>query len=810
MRRMPILSFALFLFGLLALSAVAVLAQAPQSTVLPPPEAPFKGVVGTTYKESVMDKIPIVDAPKGAPNVLIILVDDAGFGQASTFGGQIPTPTLDKLANGGLRYTRYHTTALCSPTRAALLSGRNHHSAATGNITEWADSFPGYTGSIPKSCALVPQILRQNGYTTAAFGKWHNTPDWEQTAAGPFDRWPTGLGFDKWYGFQGGQSNQWNTPLFDGTTPVDMEIPPGMKGRYTLNDALADKCIDWIHQQKSVTPDRPFFIYFAPGATHAPHQVPKEWIDKFKGQFDQGWDRYREETFERQKKLGLIPADAKLTPRPKEIPAYDSLTPDQKKGAARLMEAFAAFTAQTDYEAGRVIDAIEAIGQLDNTLIFYEIGDNGSSGEGGLFGAFNEMTGANPVDYKEDLAYLAQHLDEVGGPKANNHIPVGWAHAMDTPFQWTKQIASHFGGTRNPMVVFWPKGIKDKGGIRTQFHHCIDVVPTILEAAGIPQPTEVNGVPQKPIEGMSMAYSFADAKAKSPRKTQYFEMLGNRAIYNEGWVAACRHGRLPWEFLGTFSFDNDKWELYNIDEDFTESVDLSAKNPEKLRALQDLFWVEAAKYNVLPLDDRFAERFDPRLRPSLTLGRNSYTYFSGACRIPEPSFPDTKNKSHSITADIETPTGGADGVLFAIGGPCSGFSLYVKEGKPVFQYNLNGIVRYTIKGSEKLPAGPSKVRLQFTYDGGGYAKGGTYALFINDKKVGESHIDRTNPLRFSFEETFDTGRDTGLPVSDAYEGPFPFKGTIKKVVVDLEPPAHAALDERFLRDGHKRLAAIGE
>jgi arylsulfatase A-like enzyme len=795
----------------LAFSAAMAWAQAPRSTVLPPPEEPFKGVIGRTYKESVMDKIPIIKAPEGAPNVLFVLIDDAGFGQASAFGGQIPTPTLDRLAQGGLRYTRYHTTALCSPTRAAILTGRNHHSAATGQITEFADSYPGYTSSIPRSTVLISEILRQNGYSTAAFGKWHNTPEWELTAAGPFDRWPTGFGFDKFYGFMGGETNQWNPPLFDGTTPVDMAVPAGKKGHYTLNDSLADKAIEWIHQQKSVTPDRPFFVYFATGATHAPHHVPPEWIGKFKGQFDQGWDRYREETFDRQKKLGVVPQDARLTPRPKEIPAYDSLTADQKKAAARLMEVFAAFTAQTDYEVGRLVAAIAEIGQLDNTLIFYEVGDNGASGEGSPLGTFNQTSGVDPSDLKKDNAYLVRHLDEVGGPKANNHIPVGWAWAMNTPFQWTKQIASHFGGTRNPIVVSWPRGIKDRGGVRSQFHHAIDIVPTILEAAGIPAPTVVNGVTQKPIEGISMMYSFADPKAASPRKTQYFEMLGNRALYDNGWVAAARHGRLPWEFFGSYTFDDDKWELYNVAEDFSEAVDLSAKYPQRLRELQDLFWVEAAKYNVLPLDDRFAERIDPKLRPSLIEGRTTFTYFGGASRIPEGSSPDVKNRSHTIAVDLQVPPGGAEGVLVAAGGPTGGYVLYVKDGRPVYHYNLGGFMyRWTNESSEKLPPGDSTVRFEFAYDGGGIGKGGTGRVYINGKKVGEGRIERTNFLRFSFEETFDTGRDTGLPVGDAYQSPFPFTGTIKKVTVDTAPAKLTEDDARTLVRGQRRLGAIGE
>jgi arylsulfatase len=513
--------------------------------VLPLPEPPFKGVIGRTYKDSVPDNIPITTAPAGAPNVLLILIDDCGFGQWGTFGGQIPTPNLDRLAKAGLRYTRFHTTALCSPSRAALLTGRNHHSVSTGVITEIGSGYPGYSGQIPASTAMVSEVLRQHGYSTAFFGKNHNIADWETSVAGPYDRWPSRQGFDHFYGFVGGEANQWAPALYRDNTPIEMEIPKGREADYTLNEALADEAIKYVYQQKSVTPDRPFFIYYAPGATHAPHHVPKEWADKFKGQFDQGWDRYREETIARQLQLGVIPADTKLTPRPDEIPAWNSLSADQKRIASRLMETFAGFTAQTDFEIGRLLDTLEAIGQTDNTLIFWEIGDNGASMEGTPHGVFNEMVSLN--GQTEDPSFILAHLDEIGGPKSYNHYPVGWAWAMDTPFQWGKQVASHFGGTRNPLVISWPNRIKDRGGIRAQFHHVIDIVPTILEAAGIEQPSSVNGVTQKPIEGVSMVYSFDDAKAEERRRVQYFEMFGNRAIYSGGWVACVRHGRLPWE-----------------------------------------------------------------------------------------------------------------------------------------------------------------------------------------------------------------------------------------------------------------------
>ena len=776
-----------------ALSAVLAHAALAQD-VLPRPEPRFQGTIGRTYKDSTPDKIPLVKAPEGAPNVLYVMIDDAGFGSWGAFGGSLSTPRLDALAAQGLRYTRFHTTALCSPTRAAALTGRNHHSAATGVITEIGDGFPGYSGQIPKSAAMVSEILRQNGYSTAFFGKNHNVPDWETSVAGPFDRWPTMQGFDHFYGFIGGEANQWAPALYDGNIPVEMEVPKGREQDYTLNENLADKAIDLIHQQKSVTPDRPFFIYYAPGATHAPHHVPQAWIDRFKGQFDQGWDRYRETTYQRQLAMGVIPPDTKLTPRPAEIPAWDSLSADQRRVATRLMETFAAFTAQTDQEVGRVIDAIREIGQLDNTLILYEIGDNGASMEGTLAGVFNEMVSLN--GQQENTVYILQHLDEIGGPKAYNHFPVGWAWAMNTPFQWGKQVASHFGGTRNPLVVSWPKRIQDKGGIRPQFHHVIDVVPTILEAVGIPEPSMVNGVPQKPIEGVSLVYSFADAKAKETRHTQYFEMLGNRALYHDGWIATARHGRLPWVTAGSYDFEEDVWELYNLEADFSEATNLAATEPAKLRELQDLFWGEAGKYNVLPLDDRFIERADPSLRPSLIAGRTRFTYFAGAKRIPESSSPNVKNRSHVISAEVEVAGGGAEGVLVAAGGVVGGYALFVKDGKPVYEYNWFSQERYRVTSSDPLPAGKSVIRVEFKYDGNGVGKGGTVTLFVNGKKVGEGRVDKTILGRFSADETFDTGLDTGTPVSELYASPFKFTGKLSKVEVDLAPTNLSAEDQQ--------------
>ena len=775
----------------------------PAPEVLPKPEQPFSDArIGRTYKESRPGTMVLTKAPAGAPNVLIVLIDDAGFGQWGTFGGQVPTPNLDRLAKMGLRYTRFHTTALCSPSRAALLTGRNHHSAGTGVITEMGDGFPGYSGQIPKSAAMFAEVLRQGGYSTAFIGKNHNIADWETSIAGPFDRWPGLQGFDYFYGFIGGEMDQWTPLLYRGTTPVDMEVPTGKEGRYTLNDALADETIRYIHQEKSVTPDRPFFVYYAPGATHAPHHVPRAWIDKFKGQFDQGWDKYREETYQRQVELGVIPADTRLTPRPPEIPAWDSLSPDERRVASRLMEIFAAYTAQTDYEVGRVMDALEEIGQLHNTLVVWEVGDNGASMEGTLSGCFNEIATLEGV--VEDPAFLLRHIDELGGPQASNHIPVGWAWAVNTPFQWGKQVASHFGGTRNPLVIAWPDRIKDAGGIRTQFHHVIDIAPTVLEAAQLPQPVEVNGVKQKPIEGVSMVYSFDQPQAASARHVQYFEMLGNRALYKDGWIATARHGRLPWVTMGGGTdFDRDTWQLFDLAHDFSQAIDVSAEHPQKLKELQDAFWVEAAKYDVLPLDDRFAERGDASLRPSLIAGRTDFTYYP-ATRIPEPSAANTKNASHTIAAAIEVPTGGADGVLVAEGGVTGGFTLYVRNGRPVYEYNYFAHERYTVASPEALSPGRAVIRVDFLYDGG-VGAGGTLRLFVNDKQVAEGRIDKTCPSRFGA-ESFDVGMDNGSPVSESYRAPFAYAGTIERVEVHISPAALSASDRQGLRDAQRNAA----
>jgi len=792
--------------GLVLVAATSLTAVSSAQEVLPKPEAPFKGKIGRTYKDSEPDKIPVTKAPAGAPNVLLILIDDCGYGQWGTFGGQIPTPSLDRLAKMGLRYTRFHTTALCSPTRAALLTGRNHHSVGTGVITEMGTAYPGYTGLIPKSTATVSEILRQNGYSTAWFGKNHNVPDWETSISGPFDRWPVLLGFDHFYGFIGGEANQWAPALYRDNQRVEMEVPKGKEGRYTLNDSLADEAIKLIFQQKSVTPDRPLFIYWAPGAMHAPHHVPREWMDKFKGQFDQGWDKCREETYQRQLKLGVIPPDTKLTPRPKEIPAYDSLTGDQKRIAARLMEAFAAYTAQTDYEIGRLLDALEQTGQLNNTLTICMIGDNGASMEGGPYGSFNEL--ATVAGIPEDDFVLVQHLDEIGGPKSYNHYPVGWAWAMNTPFQWGKQVASHFGGTCNPLVIAWPDRIKDRGGIRSQFHHVIDIAPTLLAASGIPEPTMVNGVKQKPIEGVSMVYSFDQANAEGTRRVQYFELLGNRGIYKDGWMASVRHGRLPWiTGIGSSkSFDEDEWELYDLRGDFSQYDNLAANQPAKLKELQDVFWSEAEKHQVLPLDDRLAERMNPANRPSLIQGRTVFNCFQGA-HIPDSSAAPTQNRSYTITADLDVPSGAADGVLVAAGGTCGGFSLYIKDGRPVYEYNLVTLQRTKIAGTEALVAGQNVVRMEWRYDGGGLGKGTTVSLFVNGKKAGQGRVEATGWVgKYSPDETFDIGEDSGSPVSNEYSSPNRFTGTIRKIVIDSQPTNLTAADQENLEDARRQAA----
>jgi len=776
--------------------------------VLPRPEQPFGGKIGRTTKDSVKDFPKMLEAPKGAPNILVILTDDVGFGASSTFGGPIPTPTMDRLAKEGLRYNNFHTTALCSPTRAALLSGRNHHSASTGVISELATGFPGYNSLMSKSAGTFAEILKQNGYNTSWYGKNHNVPDWMTSQAGPFNLWPTGLGFEYFYGFIGGDTSQWNPALFEGTKPIE----PALEAKnYFFDKDMADHTINWLRMQQATAPGKPFLAYYATGTAHAPHHAPKEWIAKFKGQFDQGWDKVREETFARQKTLGVIPVDTKLTERSAGIPAWDSLNADQKRVFAHMMEVYAGALSHADHQMGRILETIKAQGELDNTLIIYIQGDNGASGEGGMQGLLNEMTVFNGIP--EDMKEVLRRMNELGGPTTFNHYPVGWAHAMDTPFQWTKQIASHFGGTRNGMVISWPARIKDKGGLRTQFHHVIDIMPTILEAAGVDAPTSINGVVQKPIEGTSLVYTFDDAKMPSKHTTQYFEMFGNRAIYHDGWVAATTPGVAPWdsaaEVQGRLPAVLDyKWELYKVNEDFSEANDLASKEAAKLKELQDLFWTEAEKYNVLPIENSRIDRFDVNLRPSLTRGRDEFTYFPGLVRIPEGAAPDLKNKSYQIKAEVEIPKAGAEGMLITHGGRFSGYGLFVLKGKPVFHYNLAGVAHYNIAGKDKLAPGKHTVLFDFKYDGGGLGKGGVGTLLVDGKKVATGRIERTLAFRLSLDETLDCGEDTGTPVVEAYHVPFKFTGELKKVVIELGKSGLTASDEKTLEAANKKLAAV--
>jgi arylsulfatase A-like enzyme len=748
--------------------------------VLPRPEPPFKGHIGRTVEESTKDFPQEVKAPKGAPNVLLILTDDVGFGASSTFGGPVPTPTMDRLARDGLRYTEFHTTALCSPTRASLLTGRNHHSAATGIIMEGGTGFPGYNTLMPKSVGTFSEVLRQSGYNTAWYGKNHNVPDWHNSQAGPFDLWPTGLGFEYFYGFIGGDTSQWAPAIFEGIKPIE---PPHDDTDYFFEKDMADKAIERIRLLNALAPDKPWVTYYAPGTAHAPHHAPKDWIAKFKGQFDQGWDMVREETLARQKAQGVVPQDTQLTERSEGIPAWDSLDADHKRVAAHMMEVYAAALNYCDSQMGRVVDAIADMGKLDNTLIIYIQGDNGASAEGGPQGLLNEMSFFNAIP--EDFSEVMRRMDELGGPTTFNHYPIGWAHAMDTPFQWTKQIASHFGGTRNGMVISWPDRIKDRGGVRTQFHHVIDIAPTILEAVGVQMPAMLNGVPQKPIEGVSMVYSFDDPKAASTRRTQYFEMFANRAIYNDGWVAATTPPLAPWASGKTIPVDDYKWELYDITKDFSQANNLAAKEPQKLREMQELFWIEAARHNVLPLDNSKLERMNVDNRPSLTQGRALFTYYPGMTRIPEGSAPSILNKSFKIGAELTIPASGAEGVLVTQGGRFNGWGLYVLAGKPVFHYNTVGVFRYTVAAPDQLSPGHHTIVLDFTYDGGGLGKPGTAKLLVDGKQVAEARIERTIPFRISADETLDIGEDTGTPVSEDYHVPFRFTGDLKKLAIQL-------------------------
>ncbi|MBH5143628.1 MULTISPECIES: arylsulfatase [Rhodococcus erythropolis group] len=763
---------------------------------LPIADRQYLGLVTYDAKDPDTTFPPIepLQPPEDAPNVLVILLDDVGYGASSAFGGPADTPTAERLQSGGLTYNRFHTTALCAPTRAALLSGRNHHSVGMGMITETATAAPGSSGMRPNTKAALPMTLKLNGYSTAQFGKCHEVPPWQTSPVGPFDAWPTGGGgFEHFYGFIGGENNQYYPALYDGVSPIEPDKTP--EEGYHLTEDLADRAIDWVRTQKALAPQKPFFVYFAPGATHAPHHVPQEWADKYAGRFAGGWDAQREAIIARQKELGVVPADAELTPRPEAIPSWDEMSDDLKPVLERQMEIYAGFLEHTDFHVGRVIDAVESIGALDNTLIYYIIGDNGASAEGTVNGAFNEMANFNGLAAIETPEFMAEVKDKLGGVDSYNHYSVGWAWAMCTPFQWTKQVASHWGGTRNGTIVHWPAGITSKGETRSQFTHVIDVAPTILEAAGIPEPTFVNGVQQSPIEGTSMNYTFESAEAPERHDLQYFEMAGNRGIYYKGWSAVTRHSTpwLPNEELP--ALDDDVWELYDGTNDWSQARDLSKEQPERLAALQRLWLIEAVKYNVLPIDDRRFERLNATIagRPQLING-TTQVLFPGMKRLSEHSVLDIKNRSFSVTAAVDTAKKGAtNGVIIAQGGRFGGWALYVKDGYATFVYNLLGMTEFTTTATKALTEGAHQIRAEFAYDGGGLAKGGDVTLFYDGAEVGTGRIEQTQPMIFSADETTDIGDDYGMPVSSEYRGASKFNGRIDVVQIDVGDDDHTHL-----------------
>jgi arylsulfatase A-like enzyme len=774
---------------------------------LPLPEPKFEGVVGKTYQDSTAAWPKVPKPPEGAPNVILILLDDVGFGQASTFGGPVTTPALDKLAARGLRYNRFHTTAICGPSRAALITGRNHHNCGVGFLAEWATGFPSYNNMIPRTTATVGRILKDNGYATSWFGKNHNTPDWESSVAGPFDRWPTGMGFDYFYGFIGGETNQYYPVLFENTVAVEPEKTPE-EGYHFMTD-MTDRAINWLRYSKSVAPQKPVLLYFAPGAAHAPHHAPKVWRDKFRGKFDAGWDVVREQTYQRQLKLGVIPPDTKLTPRPDWVEPWNDLPDDERTLYARFMENFAGYLAYADHECGRLIEAVEGLPDADNTLIFYIVGDNGASSEGGFQGTTNEIMNLNglPSRLEDNLKIL----DVIGDPSTEPHYPVGWAWAGNAPFQWVKQVASHFGGSRNPMVVAWPKQISDHGGLRDQFTHLIDIVPTILAAANIPPPKTVDGIEQKPHDGVPILSTFENPQARPVRERQYFEIFTNRAIYDKGWIACAQHS-LPWrQDLAPGHWENDRWELYNIDEDFSEADDLAAKYPDKLKELQAVFDEEAKKNHVYPFDDRGAARISvPKPPPGgADPNRTHFTYFAGASRLPETAAPNTKNRSHRITAQIEMSDKGSEGVILAAGGVSAGYALYVKDGKLHYHYNWFERERTDLVSNAPLPPGKSTVTVEFAYDGGGLGKGGEVVIGVDGREAGRARLKNTVAGRFGL-DTFGVGSDSGSPVANTYNAPFPFTGKIIQVDIDLAPQNLSPAEETRLHEMETAFAGTHE
>lgn len=753
-------------------------------TVLPikfPPRETSKELDVRNAKQPVRYE---VKAPEGAPNVILVLMDDLGFAGTSQFGGPVSTPTFDRIATEGIYFNNFHTTAVCSPTRAAIKSGRNHHVNNMAFITEMATGMSGGTGEIPNEVAPVAEMLRHNGYSTGAFGKWHETATWETSVSGPMDRWPHHQGFDKFYGFFGGETNQWAPFVYDGTHVVELPEDPNY---HFMND-MTNQAIAWMKYQKALTPDKPYFMYFAPGATHAPHHVPQQYIDKWKGKFDGGWDALREQILARQIEKGIVPNDTKLAPKPEAIRNWESLSADEKKLFTRQAETFAGYLDMADHEIGRLVNAVDESGQADNTMIIFVYGDNGTSAEGGMNGMYSEMTYFNGV--QETVEDMLKKVDKWGGPETYPHMAAGWAVMFDTPYQWTKQVGSDHGGTKVGMAIRWPKGIKANGGLRSQFSHVIDIAPTILEAAGLPEPKIVNGVTQRPMDGVSLLYAFNDASAKEKHTTQYFEIAGNRAIYHEGWYARTIH-RAPWERGSRRPLAEDIWELYNVSEDFSLINDLATKNPEKLKELQELFMQEAEKNFALPIDDRLFERMIAANvgRPDIMGDRKTLTLAEGMVGMSENVFINIKNRPITLTADVEIPASKtANGILIAQGGRFGGWAFYVKDGVLAYDYNFLGMQRFTVSSSAKLTPGKHTVKFDFAYDGGGPGKGGKGTLYIDGKQVGEGRIERTQAGIFSADETADVGIDLATPVVERIgaEAKSKFNGSIPKLVVEVK------------------------